>query len=316
MAAYFSVPRGCSRLLPTKYPGASTFCQKELPMIELSRRLFVLLPFLAATGSARAEEVWKTVPAPGALPKADESGLASVNDIQMYYEIYNAAGGDPVLLLHGGLGSTLNWGNQVPALTPKHKVIALDSRGHGRSTRSDQPFGYELMASDVLAMMDYLKLEKVKVVGWSDGGIIGLVLAMQHPDRLNGLFAFGANYNVSGVKPTVETDPVFGMAVAMAAENYQKLSPTPGEFESFLKQISAMWFSQPDFKPEQLGKITVPTVIADGQYEEAIKTEHTVELARLIPGAKLVIIPNVSHMAMWQDPKAFNAEMLAFVDGM
>ena len=195
-------------------------------------------------------------------------------------------------------------------------MIALDSRGHGRSTRSAQAFGYDLMASDVLAMMDHLKLDKVSIVGWSDGGIIGLVLAMQHPDRVSKLFAYGANYNVSGVNPTVETNPVFGQAIGMAMENYQKLSPTPGDFDNFLKQISGMWFSQPDFKPEQLGSIKVPTVIADGQYEEAILPAHTVELAKLIPGSKLVIIPNVSHMGMWQDPAAFNKEMTAFLDGM
>ena len=242
--------------------------------------------------------------------------MAPINDIQMYYEVYNYRGSDPVLLLHGGLGSTLNWGNQVPALMKTHKVIALDSRGNGRSTRSAQPYGYELMASDVLAMMDYLKLDKVSIVGWSDGGIIGLVLAMKHPERVKGLFAYGANYNVSGVNPAVETNPVFGQAIGMAMENYKQLSPTPGEFDNFLKQISAMWFSQPDFKPEQLGAIKVPTVIADGQYEEAILPAHTVELAKLIPGAKLVIIPNVSHMGMWQDPAAFNKEMTAFLDGL
>lgn len=284
-------------------------------MNTISRRLFVLLPLLASTVPARAEDQWMTVPPPAAMPKADESGLAPVNDIQMYYEIYNAAGGVPVLLLHGGLGSTLNWGNQVPALTAKHKVIALDSRGHGRSTRSTQPFGYELMASDVLSMMDHLKLDKVSIVGWSDGGIIGLVLAMQHPERVNKLFAYGANYNVSGVNPAVETNEVFGKAIGMAMENYQKLSPTPGDFDNFLKQISGMWFSQPDFKPEQLGAIKVPTVIADGQYEEAILPAHTAEMAKLIPGSKLVIIPNVSHMGMWQDPAAFNKEMTNFLDG-
>lgn len=232
----------------------------------------------------------------------------------MYYEIYNAAGGDPVLLLHGGLGSTLNWGNQVPELMKTHKVVALDSRGHGRSTRSAQPFSYALMASDVLAMLDQLGLDKVKIVGWSDGGIIGLILAIEHPERVSGLFAFGANYNVSGVNPTVETNPVFGQAIAMAAENYAKLSPTPEKFEDFVQQISAMWFSQPDLKPEDLARIKVPTVIADGQYEEAILPAHTAELARLIPGAKLVILPDVSHMAMWQNPAAFNRAMMDFVD--
>jgi pimeloyl-ACP methyl ester carboxylesterase len=272
--------------------------------------------FLAALWAlpSVAEDLWKNLPAPTALPKADESGLAPVNDIQMYYEIYNAAGPDPVLLLHGGLGSTLNWGNQVPELTKAHKVVALDSRGHGRSTRSKQPFGYALMASDVLAMMDHLKLGKVSIVGWSDGGIIGLILAMDHPDRVMKLFAYGANFDLSGVKETMMTDPVFGAAIGLQIENYKKLSPTPAEFDTFMQEISAMWASQPDFKPEQLGKITAPTMIADGQYDEAIKPEHTAELAKLIPGAKLVILPNVSHMGMWQDPAAFNKAMMEFLD--
>ena len=262
---------------------------------------------------ASATDAWLTVHAPAPLPAADESGMAPVNDIQMYYEVYNAGGGDPVLLLHGGLGSTLNWGNQVPDLMKTHKVVAVDSRGHGRSTRSAQPFGYALMASDVLAMMDHLKLDKVSVIGWSDGGIIGLILAMDHPERLNKLFAFGANYNVSGFNPAVMTNPVVGQAMGVAAQDYQNLSPKPGDFDEFVKQISAMWESQPDFKPEQLAKITEPTVIAAGQSEEAIFPEHTAELAGLIPGAKLVIIPNVSHMGLWQDPVAFNAAVAAFL---
>ena len=287
-------------------------------MKALARILVVVAVAAFATfaGLAAAEEQWKTVPDPAPLPKADESGLAPVNDIQMYYEIWNAAGPDPVILLHGGLGSTLNWGNQVPVLMTNHKVVAVDSRGHGRSTRSEQPFGYHLMASDVVALMDYLKIDRAAVVGWSDGGIIGIDIAINNPGRITKLFAFGANYNVAGVDPAVETNPIFAEAIGKVAADYQKLSPTPDGFEDFLKQISAMWFSQPDYKPEELGKITTPTVIAAGEYEEAIKPEHTAELARLIPGAKLVIVPNVSHMGMWQDPDAFNDAMTSFLDGL
>jgi pimeloyl-ACP methyl ester carboxylesterase len=277
--------------------------------------LVATLALFAAGFPAHAEDQWMTVPDPAPLPPPDESGLAPVNDIQMYYEVWNKDGSDPVILLHGGLGNTTNWGNQVPALIGNHKVIAADSRGHGRSTRSDQPFGYHLMASDVLALMDYLKIDKASIVGWSDGGIIGIDIAIHNPDRLNKLFAFGANYNVSGVDPGVMDNPVFGAAIAKMVEQYQKLSPTPADFDKFVEAISAMWFSQPDYKPEELGKITTPTVIADGQYEEAIKPEHTVELAKLIPGAQLVIIPDVSHMAMFQDPAAFNKAMTDFIDG-
>ncbi len=276
--------------------------------------LVATIGLFAGALSAHAEDQWMTVPDPAPLPPPDESGMAPVNDIKMYYEIWNKDGPDPVILLHGGLGNTTNWGNQVPALIGNHKVIAADSRGHGRSTRSDQPFGYHLMASDVLALMDYLEIDKASIVGWSDGGIIGIDIAIHNPDRLNKLFAYGANYNVSGVDPAVMDNPVFGAAVAKMVAQYQKLSPTPADFDKFVEAISAMWFSQPDYKPEELGRITTPTVIADGQYEEAIKPEHTVELAKLIPGAQLVIIPNVSHMGMFQDPAAFNQAMTDFID--
>ncbi|MBI2717461.1 MAG: alpha/beta hydrolase [Rhizobiales bacterium] len=275
--------------------------------------LFVFAFFLVVVPAA-AEDLWKTVPEPAALPRADESGLAAVNGIKIYYEVYNKSGGDPVLLLHGGLGSTLNWGNQVPELMKSHEVIAIDSRGHGRSTRSDAPYSYELMASDTLGLLDALKVDKVSLVGWSDGGIIGLVIAMQHPERLNRLFTYGANYNLSGVKETVMNDPVFSQAIGMQMTNYQKLSPTPKDFDNFMQAISGMWFSQPDFKPEQLAKIKIPVTIADGQYDEAIKPEHTAELAEFIPGARLVIIPNVSHMGMWQNPAAFNRAVAEFLE--
>jgi pimeloyl-ACP methyl ester carboxylesterase len=278
-------------------------------------RVVLAAVLFAGSVSAHAAEQWLTVPDPAPLPPADEDGAAPVNDIRMHYQVWNRDGPDPVILLHGGLGNTTNWGNQVPALMEKHRVIAVDSRGHGKSTRSDQPFGYHLMASDVIALMDQLGIDKASIVGWSDGGIIGLDIAMNWPDRLNKLFAYGANYNLSGIDPSVETNPVFGEAIGKAAAQYAQLSPTPDQWEEFLGAVMAMWSTQPDFKPEELATITAPTVIADGEYEEAIRPEHTAELARLIPGAQLVIIPKVSHMGLWQDPAAFNQAMTSFLDG-
>ena len=144
--------------------------------------------------------LWKTLPDIPPMPQADESGLAPVNDIKIYYAIFNKEGKEPVILLHGGLVSSDYWSFEVPLLAKTHKVIIVDSRGHGRSTMSDQPFSYKLMSSDVLQLMDYLKIKKASIVGWSDGGIIGLIIAIQHPERVNKLFTFGANYNISGYK--------------------------------------------------------------------------------------------------------------------
>jgi pimeloyl-ACP methyl ester carboxylesterase len=279
------------------------------------QRLFLglALSLLVVGTQADAEEIWQTLPQPPAMPEPVESGMAPVNDIQMYYAVYGE--GDPVLLIHGGLGNADVWGFQVPALAENHKVIVADSRGHGRSTRSEQPFGYELMASDYLALLDHLGIDKVALVGWSDGGIIGLDIAIRHPERLSGLFAFAANYVPEGVKETVETDPTFNAYIERASADYARLSPTPDEFDAFVEQISQMWATQPHYTKDQLRAIPVRTVVFDGDHDEAIKREHTEEIAELIPNARLEIMPDASHFAMWQQPEAFNASVLAFLDG-
>ncbi len=265
---------------------------------------------LAGSGAA-AEALWQQLPAPAAMPAAKESGYAPVNGIQMYYAVYGA--GAPLILLHGGLGNADYWGNQVPAFAEHYQVIVADSRGHGRSTRTDQPYSYQLMASDVLTLMDYLKIEKAAIVGWSDGGIIGLDLAMNHAERLTKLFAFGANYNVAGLRDDIGSNRTFNAYIEKAGEDYGRLSKTPDQYNAFVEQISGMWNSQPDYTPAQLGRISVPTVIADGGHDEGIRQEHTKKLAALIPGARLLVLPDVSHFAMWQNPAEFNQAVLDFL---
>jgi pimeloyl-ACP methyl ester carboxylesterase len=259
-----------------------------------------------------AEALWQQLPAPAPMPEAKRSGYAPVDDFRMYYAVYGA--GEPVILLHGGLGNADYWGNQVPALAEHYRVIVADSRGHGRSTRTDQPYSYQLMASDVLALMDYLQIDKAAIVGWSDGGIIGLDLAINHPERLTKLFAFGANYKVAGLRDDIDSNPTFNAYIERAGHDYRRLSKTPDQYDAFVEQISGMWSSQPDYTPAQLGKITLPTVIADGAHDEAIRQEHTKELAELIPDAKLLILPDVSHFAMWQNPAEFNQAVLDFLE--
>jgi pimeloyl-ACP methyl ester carboxylesterase len=263
--------------------------------------------------AAHAQEVWQTLPEPPSMPAPDESGMAPVNDIQMYYAVYGE--GEPVLLIHGGLGHADVWGFQVPALAEDHQVIVADSRGHGRSTRSEQPFGYELMADDYLALLDHLGIDQVALVGWSDGGIIGLDIAIRHPERLTGLYAFAANYVPEGVRETFGDDPVFGAYIERVSADYPRLSPAPDEFDAFVEQISQMWATQPHYTKQQLQAIPVRTVIFDGDHDEAIKLEHTEEMAELIPNARLEIMKDTSHFAMWQQPEAFNASVLNFLAG-
>jgi pimeloyl-ACP methyl ester carboxylesterase len=274
----------------------------------------ILVLFLALPSTTSTPELWKTLPEPPPMPMADQTGLAPVGDIQMWYAVFNKGGGNPVLLIHGGLETGDTWGNQVPVLARNHEVIIADSRGHGRSTRSDQPFGYQLMADDYIGLLDYLMIDKVALVGWSDGGIIGLDIAMGHPERLTKLWAYGANFNIGGLIPNFDKDPVFGGEIAKAGDRYRRVSPTPDEYDAFVKQISEMWNSQPDYTAQQLGMITTPTMIVDGEHDEAIKREHTQELSRLIPNARFLIMPGVSHFGHLQNPQLYNTYLTGFLD--
>ena len=269
---------------------------------------------LGSTLASQAEDRWMTIPKPPAMPEAASSGMASINGIEMYYATFGA--GDPVLLIHGGLGNADIWANQVIDLMQDHLVIVADSRGHGRSTRTEDPYGYGLMAADYLALLDYLKVDKVDLVGWSDGGIIGLDIAMTHPERLDHLFAHAANITTDGVDPSVADDPVFmGTYVGWMAEDYARLSPTPDQFDAFVGQISAMWAREPNWTDEQVAAITVPTAVVVGEFDEAILRPHSEKIAALIPGSTLVILPEASHFAMLQAPVEYTAAIRALIDG-
>ena len=281
-------------------------------MHKMKKALIVLIIVLVAGCATNrpAVSLWKTLPDAPPMPSADESGLAPVNDIKLYYAVFNKEGKDPVILLHGGLVNSNYWGFEVPLLSKTHKVIVVDSRGHGRSTMSDQPFSYNLMASDVLQLMNYLKIKKASIVGWSDGGIIGLILAINNSERIDKLFTFGTNYNLSGYKSEV-ADPAAGARfMAKVQADYNKLSSTPDGFLKLRSALGKMYSSEPNLNPEEIKTIKAPTVIAGGQYEQFIKREHFDELAHLIPNAKLVILPNVSHGGPLQDPVHFHRAVM------
>ncbi|KQY37058.1 alpha/beta hydrolase [Rhizobium sp. Root483D2] len=268
--------------------------------------------FLLSAIPALAAERWQGLPDAAPLPKADKTGTAPVNGINMYYAVYGS--GPPVLLIHGGLGYADVWGAQVADLSRDHTVITAESRGHGRSTRNAEPYSYDLMSSDYLALLDYLKIDRTAIVGWSDGGIIGLDIAIHHPERLTRLFAQAANSKIDGVIPTVMENKTFASYIEKAGEVYKKISPTPTEYDAFVTQISNMWASQPNWSDEDLKKITTPTAIVLGDHDEAISRAHTDYLASTIPGAKLIILKDTSHFAMLQDPQGYNKAVRDFID--
>ncbi len=274
------------------------------------RLLCAIMALLAFAGSSTAEYPWMILPPTPTLPKAERSGLAAINGIHVWYAEFGR--GAPVIMLHGGLANSDYWGLQVRALEPHYHVIVMDSRGHGRSSRNEVPISYDLMSSDVLALMNYLQIDKAAIVGWSDGAIVGLDIAIHHPERVTRLFAFAANSNPSGVKD-VNKSPVFTAFIARGAAQYAHLSPTPTQYKEFLADIENMWATQPDFTVEQLRHIEVPVWIVDGDHDEAIKRENTDHMAAVIPGAGELILPRVSHFAFLQDPQMYNASLMHFL---
>lgn len=278
--------------------------------------LIICLAILPVTRHCFAQTPprWKTLPDIPALPNADTSGLASVNGARLYFAVFNKTGKDPVILLHGGFSSSDDWGFEVPLLANTHQVIVMDTRGHGRSTMDDQPFSYELFASDVKGLMDRLRVPKASVVGWSDGGITGLVMAMKYPAYIKKLFTYGSNYNKSG-----EINEPFDSALAAkfmnrAKKNYRRLSPTPDGFANFRTRIIILYSTEPNLDTTALHRIHLPVTIGCGEYEQFYTQEHFESLAKLIPGATLVVMPAVSHGGPIQDPITFHKEVARLLE--
>lgn len=219
-----------------------------------------------------------------------------------------------MILLHGGLGHSGNWGYQVPALVRSgHRVVLIDSRGHGRSTRDERPFTYELMASDVLAVLDSLHIQRAAVVGWSDGACIALVLAMSVPARIERVFFFGCNMDPSGAKEIAQPAPILDRCFGRHARDYARLSSTPDQFKDFAGAVGLMMKTEPNYSARALAAIRVPVAIVQSEHDEFIKPEHAEYLHRTIPGSEFILLPGVSHFAPLQRPELFNAAVLDFL---
>lgn len=245
------------------------------------------------------------------LPVTGRQGYVAHRGARIWHAEFGS--GVPVILLHGGLGHSGNWGYQVPALVAAgYAVTVIDSRGHGRSTRDDQPFSYELMGSDVLAVMDHLAMPKAAIVGWSDGACTGLVLARRHPERISGVFFFACNMDPTGTKPFVGT-PVIDRCFSRHVSDYAALSATPDDFEAFSEAVGLMQRTQPDYSAADLAEIDVPVLVIQSADDEFIRIEHAEYLAGALPRGRLRVLEGVTHFAPLQRPALFNRAVTDFL---
>ena len=246
-----------------------------------------------------------------ALPANTRESVVENDGARIWYGVHGT--GKPVILLHGGLGNSDNWGHQVSALSEGgYRVVLIDSRGHGRSTRDERPLSYALLASDVLAVMDAEGIAAAPIVGWSDGAIVALRLAVAAPRRVSGVFFFGAAADTDGFRqmvPSAKLGRIFTRHIA----DYERLSASSGGFRPFSEAVNAMMHAQPATTAEQLAALTIPFAVVHAEHDEFVIREHSEYVAAAVPGARLTVLPEVSHFVPLQRPAAFNAVMLAFL---
>jgi len=170
------------------------------------------------------------------------------------------------------------------------------------------------MASDVVAILDALRIERAFLVGWSDGACTAMVLGAKLPARVKGVFFFACNMDPKGLKP-FENTPILDRCFARHQKDYTALSLTPHCFQNLVSDLSPMQSTQPDYSEEDLGNFQVPVTIAQSEHDEFIRREHAEYLARSIPNAQYRLLEGVSHFAPLQRPARFNAALIEFLQG-
>jgi pimeloyl-ACP methyl ester carboxylesterase len=257
---------------------------------------------------------------------------AEVNGISLYFETHGA--GQPMILLHGGLGSGEMFGPVLPALAEHHQVIAVDLQGHGRTADIDRPLALGLMADDIAALIDHLGLEKPDLVGYSLGGGVALHTALRHPAKVGRLVAASVNLRPDAVDPQIRAQQ--GQVNAAAAEFmketpmyelYQRVAPRPEDFPRLLDKLGELMSHDYDITEEVRG-LQVPTLVVAADADMA-PPSHYVEIFALLDGGlrdggwmgenrpkgghALAILPGLTHYNLFSSP-LFAAVTLAFLD--
>ncbi len=239
--------------------------------------------------------------------------FVAVNDIKVYYEVYGE--GEPLLLLHANSGSIWTMMYQIPDFAKHFRVIAVDSRAQGNSTDSDKEITYALMASDMSELIDKLRLGSVYVVGWSDGGNIGLELALAHPEKVRKLVALGANYTVENVFAPPDSvsmdakDPRWANVrpfLTRLRESMGKLSP------AVQKKLAELLEKHPKITQDQLKQVSAPTLIVAGDHD-LINIQQPLTMLANIPYSQLLIMPGASHLFPVEHPRQLNSEVIRFL---
>ncbi len=230
------------------------------------------------------------------------SGYADVNGLHLYYE--TTGEGTPLVLLHGGmLTIDLNFAALVPTLAKRHRVIAVEQQGHGRTADIAREITPAHLASDVVALLDELGVDRAHVLGHSMGGAVTLELGVRHPGRVRSLVPISASVRPEGMHADLSDPARMATSTRMPtqedfagmAEAYRRLSPHPEQFEAFLARLSSSVADLAGWSDAELAAMTAPTLIVQGDHD-FVTVEHAALMLDRIPGAQLAILPGTTHM--------------------
>jgi len=235
---------------------------------------------------------------------------ANIRGFNMYYETYGS--GEPLLFIHGNGGSIHDFRNQIPYFAKNYQVIIADSRAQGKSADlKNDSLSYEMMADDLDALLGKLNIKSCNVIGWSDGGINGLLMAIRHPDKVKKLAVTGANL----WPDTTAVNPYLNMVVVQAylhsVDTLKKMKNVTPEMRNEVKILRLLGF-EPHITIAQLHTISCPALIIGGD-QDVIRPEHTLLISQSIPKAFLWILPNSGHSTPVYYKDQFNATVADFL---
>lgn len=238
-------------------------------------------------------------------PKGEFAALPG--GLSMYFEVHGTSG-TPVLLLHGGASSIDGtWSQVLPRLAKGHVVLAPEQQGHGHTADLDRPLTYEQMAEDTAAFLAQRKPGPVDVLGWSDGGIVALLLARAHPELVHAVVVTGANWRADGVKPEL----LKWLATSKTSDwPAKKGYPTPERWPAFAEKLRRLWtdWARP---MEELTDVKRPVLVMAGD-KDIVTLEHTLDMHRRLKGSALAILPATGHETVRTRPEWVVAMAEAF----
>lgn len=286
-------------------------CHKQLHMKKIlallvSVNLFVFVSFAQDDFAKLQAEFEKMVNDPNNLyGKNKETGkYYTIRGFKMYVEIYGQ--GEPLLFIHGNGGSINNFTKQIPYFAKNYKVIIADSRAHGKSADPTDSLSYEMMADDYAVLLDQMKIDSAYVVGWSDGGINGLLMAIRHPEKVKKLAITGAN-----LRPDTTAVPQEVWDLVVPTYNELKAKTNKNEREKGRLKLLNLLVENPHIPLSDLQKISCPALVIGGDHD-VIKEEHTMEIYKNIPNAYLWILPNSGHSTPIAYSNEFNTKVETF----